>query len=230
MLQTIAMNMNRIIVAGKSNKTPQYIAIHIAATAPNEYKMAVETIKKMLKDNAASIDLEDIKTLFQDRYSHLKKYKSLKRNESHTALAALEALNEEKAFAAWQQRPKGFKGTCNFCGRYGHKGVDCFKRKSNDGDKKTAAEAQSKFGGKCLICGMPGHRKSECRRNLNDHMKKNMAALAQTMSLFGQKEDDDQDTHYNYSEEDDNESYDELGFLAMNVAGRDNGESKRMER
>ena len=64
-------------------------------------------------------------------YSHLKKYKSLKRNESHTALAALEALNEEKACAAWQQRPKGFKGNCNFCGNYGHKGVDCFKRKGN---------------------------------------------------------------------------------------------------
>ena len=60
-------------------------------------------------------------------------------------------------------------------------------------------------------------------------MKENMAALAQT-SLFGQKEDDEQDTQYNYSDEDDNESYDELGFLAMNVAGRDNGESKRMER
>ena len=77
---------------------------------------------------------------------------------------------------------------------------------------------------------MPGHRKSECRCNLNDRMKDNMAALAPTMSLFDQKEDDEQETHYNYSEEDDNKSYEELGFLAMNVAGRDNGESKRMER
>jgi len=33
--------------------------------------------------------------------SLLKKYKSLKRNESHTALAALEALSREQAFAAW---------------------------------------------------------------------------------------------------------------------------------
>ena len=54
-------------------------------------------------------------------------------------------------------------------------------------------------------------------------MKENMAALAQTMSLFGQKGDDESDTQYNYDEEDDNESYEELGFLAMNVAGRDNG-------
>ena len=61
-------------------------------------------------------------------------------------------------------------------------------------------------------------------------MKDNMAALAQTMNLFDQKKDDESDTHYNYSEEDDNESYAELGFLAMNVAGRDSGESKRMER
>ena len=57
-----------------------------------------------------------------------------------------------------------------------------------------------------------------------------MAALAQTMSLFDQKRDDESDNQYNYSEEYDNESYAELGFMAMNVAGRDSGESKRMER
>ena len=121
---------------------------------------------------------------------------------------------------------RGFKGTCNFCGTYGHKGVDCFKRKNNGGDAKPAAEAQSKFGDKCWICGMPGHRKSECCRNLNDRMKDDMVALAQTMSLFGQKGDNEQDTQYNYSEEDDNESYEELGFLVMNVAGRDNEEQE----
>ena len=126
MLQTIAMNMNRIIVAGKSDKTPQDIAIHIAPTAPKEYETAVEMVEKILKENPASIDLKDTKTLFQDRYTHLKKCKSLKRNESNTALAALEALSGEKAFTAWQQRSKGFKGTCTHCGRYGHKGVDCF--------------------------------------------------------------------------------------------------------
>ena len=56
-------------------------------------------------------------------------------------------------------------------------------------------------------------------------MKDNIAALAQTMSLFDQKGDDESDNQYNHSEEDDNESYAELGFLAMNVAGRDTGES-----
>ena len=90
------MNMNRIIVAGKSDKSPQDIANHIAATAPKKYETVVEAIEKTLKKNATSIDLEDIKLLFQDRYSHLKKYKSLKRNESHTASAALEALNNSK--------------------------------------------------------------------------------------------------------------------------------------
>ena len=99
------------------------------------------------------------------------------KNESHTALLALEALNKESSFAAWQQRPKGFKGTCNFCGKCGHKGVDCFKRKNNEGEAKPAAETQSKFGGKCWICGKPGHRKSECRRNLNDRIKDNMRRL-----------------------------------------------------
>jgi len=72
MLQTIAMNMNRIKVAGKSDKSAQDIAIRIEATAPKEYKTAVEMIEKILKENPASIDLEDIKTLVQYRYTHLK--------------------------------------------------------------------------------------------------------------------------------------------------------------
>ena len=68
------MNMNIIVVAGKSDKTPQDIAIHIAATAPKDYETAVERVEKIFKENPASIDLEDIKTLFQDQYTHLKKY------------------------------------------------------------------------------------------------------------------------------------------------------------
>ena len=81
--------MNRIIVAGKSDKTALDITIHIAATAPKEYETAVEMVEKILKDNPASTDLEDIKTFFQDRYMRLKKYNALKCNNSNTALAAL---------------------------------------------------------------------------------------------------------------------------------------------
>ena len=92
MLQTIDMNMNIIIVAGKSDKTAQDIVIHIATTALKEYETAVETVEKILKENPSSINLEDIKTLLQDRYMHLKKYKALKRNNSNTVLAALVAL------------------------------------------------------------------------------------------------------------------------------------------
>ena len=43
------------------------------------------------------------------------------------------------------------------------------------------------------------------------------------MSLFDQKGDNESDNQYNHSEED-------LGFLVMNVACRDTGESNRMER
>ena len=76
-----------------------------------------------------------------------------------------------------------------------------------------------------------GHRKSECRRNLNDRMKDNITTLAQTMSLFDQRKDDaSQSEDGQYNEEDDNESYEELGFLVMNVTGRVDGEIKRMER
>jgi len=76
-----------------------------------------------------------------------------------------------------------------------------------------------------------GHRKSECHHNVNDRMKDNIAVLAQTMSLFDQKKDDaSQSEDVQYNEEGDNESYAELGFLVINVAGGDNGESNRVER
>ena len=50
-------------------------------------------------------------------------------------------------------------------------------------------------------------------------MKDNMAALAQTMSLFGQKGDNESDTQYNYDEEDDNESYEELEISSNERGG-----------
>ena len=72
---------------------------------------------------------------------------------------------------------------------------------------------------------------SLCHPNLNNRMKDNIAALAQTMSLFDQRKDDaSQPEDGQYNEEDDNESYEELGFLAINVAGGDSGESNRVER
>jgi len=71
-----------------------------------------------------------------------------------------------------------------------------------------------------------GQRKSECRRILNDRTKDNIAALAQTMSLFDQNKDDaPQSEDGQYNEEDNNESYKELGFLVMNLAGGADDES-----
>ena len=111
----------------------------------------------------------------------------------------MEALSREQAFAAWQQRPKGFKGTCNHCGKYGHNGVDGFQRKKNrDGAKPTGLilnlEVNVGFVANRVI------KKSECHCKLNVCMKDNMTALAQTTSLFDQKRDDESDTQYNYSE------------------------------
>ena len=75
-----------------------------------------------------------------------------------------------------------------------------------------------------------GHRKSECRDNLNDRMQDNIAALVQTMNLCDERPDDSsQSEDGQNNKEDDNESYTELGFLAMNVADGTDGESNRVE-
>ena len=52
---------------------------------------------------------------------------------------------------------KQFKGTCNKCGKYGHKGADC-KSQQSGGTRS--------FSGKCYHCGKQGHRKADCRDRL----------------------------------------------------------------
>jgi len=59
-------------------------------------------------------------------------------------------------------------------------------------------------------------------------MQDNTAALAQTMSLFDQKHDDSSQSEDGQNNEDDNESYVELGFLKMNVVDGTDGKSNRM--
>ena len=84
---------------------------------------------------------------------------------------------------------KSFKGLCNKCGKYGHKGVDC-REKEKDDEKPPS---KSFFNGKCYHCGTGGHRKADCRK----------LKAQQETAAFACMED-----------KQDSESFDELGLLA----------------
>ena len=69
----------------------------------------------------------------------------------------IEKTEEEKAFAVFK---KQFKGWCTNCGEYGHKGVDCPKKKQ------------------CHYCKEIGHIKPNCPKRAADLAKRKNASLA----------------------------------------------------
>ena len=53
---------------------------------------------------------------------------------------------------------KQFKGTCNNCGQYGHKGVDCPQKTRT---RKPEGRDQGKLI--CWYCGEEGHTREKCK-------------------------------------------------------------------
>jgi gag-polypeptide of LTR copia-type/Zinc knuckle len=65
------------------------------------------------------------------------------------------ALNTTTGKGGW----KAFKGTCNKCGKQGHKARDC-----NTGGETKNTNSNKKFSGKCFKCGDSGHMARDCKK------------------------------------------------------------------
>lgn len=63
-----------------------------------------------------------------------------------------------------------FDGTCNNCGKVGHKSRDCWSKPASGGkgstttsrSASTSPKKEVKFAGKCNNCGKVGHKKADC--------------------------------------------------------------------
>ena len=96
---------------------------------------------------------------------------------------------------------KQFKGTCNVCGKIGHKGVDCFtleknKRKKEEYMKKMnnrknkGKGKQDKSKVKCYSCQKMGHYSNECPDKKNKNENAGLTAVESEVALVMKKEDD----------------------------------------
>ena len=90
--------------------------------------------------------------------------------------------NKEVALAA-------FKGTCNRCGKHGHKEAECYSKQHINGqalgakqgtsnpqqqnEQKQNAKGQSKtrFKGTCNYCSKYGHKEADCQKKKADEKK-----------------------------------------------------------
>ena len=132
------------------------LILHILASLPPEYEVAVSVLEDKLMDDAQKCDIKTVRQKLNERFEQLKKQRRDENSSQSDAAKALAAFdgNEEaiKAFAAFM---KQFKGTCNKCGEYGHKGADCNKKPAAS---KKMSSGSGSFSGKCYHCGIKGRR------------------------------------------------------------------------
>ena len=147
---------------------------------PSEFIVRMERMRKKLKDNGYDIKNEDflkqvLAKLPKGKEDELGPYQVEKRaielemkvdagynltklsnslEKVYKTLAKDEAMeNEEKEEddKAYMAFSKSFKGRCNRCGKYGHKGRDC----KEEMDKPS-------YSGRCFFCDKKGHKIQNC--------------------------------------------------------------------
>ena len=88
---------------------------------------------------------------------------------SISSLAQTKGGGKNKSGGSNKINPR-FEGTCNNCGKPGHKQRDCWAKPASGGKGQHAASRSAssspkkeiKFAGKCNNCGKVGHKRSEC--------------------------------------------------------------------
>ena len=114
-LTALELKRRRLKTLG-ANMEDDDVILHILNNLPKEYETVVELCEEDL--SRGNINLSTVKERIRARYSRLQKTKE----DSEEAIALM---------------AKGqFKGSCNVCGKFGHKGSDCFTLERNKAKKE----------------------------------------------------------------------------------------------
>lgn len=117
------------------------LKLHILNNLPPEYDCVLDDMENRLDATGDDeLTLEHIRDKLSGRFQRIKKELEEKR-------AAALYPDGQGAYAAIS---KQFKGTCNKCGKYGHKSAQC--------------RDDQQFDRKCWFCGMEGHRMFKCEK------------------------------------------------------------------
>jgi hypothetical protein len=118
---------------------------HVLENLPEGYENIVPLLKNV------EHDFEGFEEVITDHWTS-------------TLQGVAKGKDSEMALTAFAS--KKFKGTCNHCGKQGHKVTDCWKKNGKDGNKGTDAKKKDWSGQpdtrKCYNCDTIGHISRNC--------------------------------------------------------------------
>lgn len=142
------------ITEGKEVISDKDFMNQVLNSLPSTYDSLAENLLAMVDQDKDPLTISNMVQELSEKCAKLKTGK--RGNKGNTEEIALIGFNNQ------------FKGKCSFCGKIGHKSVDCFERKKK-GPQGPKSKPQEKFQAKkgkfvptCYNCGEKGHKKPDC--------------------------------------------------------------------
>jgi gag-polypeptide of LTR copia-type len=124
------------------------LVIHILTNLTKEYDNIVDLNEDRVGAATNPLTIEELRTKLRQKFERLDA--SHKKKETDLALIGMQ---------------KRFKGTCNKCGKKGHKAEDCWSKDN----EKVEDGGTARFNGKCHYCKKVGHKEQDCFKKKKDH-------------------------------------------------------------
>ena len=181
----------------KSFMSDDQFLLHVLNNVSKEYETQVNNVEKRVGHATNPLDIEELRSDLCLRFERM------------NADDESDESEDEKALFGAQ-----FKGRCNKCGKWGHKGADC---RSKDGDKQGSKDKpngygnKKKFDGECHFCHKKGHMKRDCFKWKKEQGEQANQAGDSKKKKKKEKDEDSEiilvafDSHYDQCEESDYE-------------------------
>ena len=146
---------NRLVEAGGAHISDKDFMTQVLNTLPEFYSELVQNIEDKIDDPSNPLTLGKLMEKLSLKYE--RKFKT--RTQRGTEETALVGFNTQ------------YKKSCGFCGKIGHKSVNCFEHKRKEETKKKNNKAK---GSKmiCSYCLKVGHTEASCFKKKRDNSTK----------------------------------------------------------
>jgi hypothetical protein len=134
------------------------LVIHVLNNLPLIYEIEVSKLEDRVGISSNPLTVESMRDTLNLKYEKL--YGSNDESSDTSDDESKEGTHEKALFSAGQ-----FKGTCQGCGKYGHKHADCKNKGIN---LNHAKKDYKKFTGDCNYCHKQGHKEAECFKKKRD--------------------------------------------------------------